>query len=507
MSVASEPSLGRKVAAAAGVMVAGRLAIRLISIFSTLILVRLLVPEDFGIIALASAIFAIADTLTATGYAILLVRRAAVDRDAYDTAWTMNLIRCLLLCVLVALTAPLQAWTFGEPRIAPVLLVISGTIALDGFMSIGLARLQRELRFDLLFRHQVAQRLLSFILTVALALILGNYWCLVLGNLAAKLITVPYSYLLAPHRPRFCLSHWREFFGFSKWMFCFNLCLAADGQSPNLTLGAAVGVAAVGSYNAAYQISATPVTEVAVPVRQPLYAGYARVQDDAVLLRHHFLDSLGLLAAVIIPLSVGISLVAPEVERIALGARWEGTAPLIVLCALYSLADSFAHFTFNVFTLKDRFRMLVVTYIGLVFFRLPVILLGVWLGGTVGLLVGMLVSASTNMVVWNWQAARLLGHRLSDTVQRVWRSFTAAALMAVVVLATRQWVPPDQAGLIDDTWRLAFLAGIGAAVHSITQAVLWRLVGRPAGPEERMTNILRSTWMGMRLRLANVMNR
>ncbi len=489
-----------RVATGAAFMVASRFAMRLISIVSTLVLVRLLVPEDFGIIALAAALFAVADTLSALGLSQLLIRRETADRDAYDTAFTMNLIRAALLAGLVAATAPLQAALMGEPRIEGVLYVVAATVLLDGLTSIGLVRRQRELRFDAVFRHQVAQKLAAFLLTMLLAFTLGNYWCLVLGNLGAKLFTVPYSYWLAPHRPRLCLAHWREFFNFSKWMFGINLCTVTDGQIGNLGLGAVEGVRAVGVYNVAYQIGALPVTELAAPVRQPLYAGYATVLSDAARLRDHYLQSFGLVFAVTVPLSVGIALVAPEAERILLGPNFAGAWPVIALCALYALFDSLVQFPFSLYPLQNRMRRMFALYGAMVAARVPIALAGLWLGGIEGLLWGLLLSSAVNAAVSNRDGARLLGTSLRRVLAELRRPALAAVAMAAAVLALRLWgpVPAQVPGILDDALRLAMLAAAGAAVHLGVQAALWALAGFPPGPERRALHGARGAWRRVR---------
>lgn len=498
MTEAPPRPLGWQVAIGAAFMVGGRLAMRLISVVSTLILVRLLVPEDFGIVALAAAVFTVADTLTATGYAVLLVRRETADRDAYDTAFTLNLLRCLLLATITIATAPLLAWLFGEPRVGPVLMVVGLTVALDGLMSIGLMRLQRELRFDLLFRQQVLMRLLAFAFTVLLALAFGNYWCLVLGNLIAKLFVIPYSYIIAPHRPRLTLKLWREFLGFSVWMFGFNLCIAADGQAANIGLGAMGSVTEVGRYNLAYQIGATPVSEIAAPIGQPLYAGLARVQSDAAKLRANFVESLGVLLAIVAPLSLGIALVSPEIERIGLGANWAGTAPLIALCALYALADSFGGAAFSVFALRDRISAWVQMHAGLVILRVMLVVAGFQWHGTIGLLLGMLASGAVNLIVFHTAAMRMLGHGWRDLLSALHRPVLSALAMSGAVLALRSALAPDQAGVLDDAWRLILLAALGAAVHVGTQTALWWAAGRPPGAERRAAGLLRGALARLR---------
>jgi O-antigen/teichoic acid export membrane protein len=476
----------KKVTIGAAFMVVGRLATRCISVVSTLFLVRLLVPEDFGLVALASAAVTLAETLTATGYAVVLVRRKDVEQSLFDTAWTMNLVRCLLLGGLIAATATWQARLLGDERLASVLHVIALSIALDGLMSVGLVRLQRDLRFDLLFRHQVAFRFTSFVVTVVLAWTTQSYFCLVLGNLIAKSVAIPLSYRLGPYRPRLTLRHWRELMSFSKWNFAQNLCVVADGQAASLVLGPLAGVQAVGAFNVSYQIAATPVTELAVPVRGPIYSGYARVAHDTLLLQRQYLDGLGLFLTILLPLSAGIALVAPEIERLALGAAWTGTAAITAVCALYVLADAVAHFTFNVFMVLDRQPRLVAVYATLVAIRLPLMIAAAVHAGPVGVVTVLLATGILNAVVWNWQAAQLLELRLADLWGQLWRTLSAAALMSLAVTVLRALLAVDAGGVLVDLFQMILLAGCGAVVHIGAQWLLWLLAGTPAGAEARI---------------------
>lgn len=489
----------RRVSAGVVFMISGRLVIRCFSVVSTLVLARLLMPEDFGLVALASSIFLIVDLLSSTNFTLVLVRRATVDRDFYDTAWTMNLIRYGLLAAIVAATAGWQADLLGDARLGPVLMLIAFNVALDGFASIGLARLQREFRFDLLFRHQVASRLIAFVATIAIAVVWRSYWALILGNVFAKVVSLPYGYWLAPHRPRLCFAHWRELLSFSKWSMALNACMIADGQGPNLVLGRMIGVEAVGTYNIAYQVAAMPVTEIAAPIRGPIYAGYARNVHDTALLSREFLDGFALLFTILVPLSVGIALVAPEIEMIALGPRWAGVAPLMTLCALYALVDAMAHFTFNLFTVMDRMSRFTATYAAIVAMRIPTVIVGVLWNGPEGALTAMLATGIVNALLWHHQTARLLGHRLLDVGLRVWRGVLAAAAMTLAVLALRAVLPPAT-DLMGATRDLGILSIAGAAVHVATQWLLWRLSGATAGPESRLMSMLAIAISRLRLR-------
>jgi O-antigen/teichoic acid export membrane protein len=454
-----------------------------------MILARLLVPEDFGLVGLAASVIAVAEILTQTGVGMAVIRRPSVDRTIYDTAWTLNFVRCVLLGGALAATAHWQAALLGDPRVAPIVMVVGLTIALDGMMSIGLARLQRDLLYDQIFRFEVVSKLTSFMIAMVFAVILQNYWCLVLGNLFARLIIIPYSYWIAPHSPRFCLVAWREMLHFSKWMLAANACGAIEGQSSNIAIGRLVGLPALGLWQLSWQVAAVPVTELAVPIRGPLYAGYAQAQQDRALLRRHFLGSFGLLCAVLTPLSVGIALVAPEIERIALGPAFAGAAPLIAFCALYAMIDAWAQFTHNLFIVIDAQRRMVVTYALFVLLRVPAVVAGALLGGPVGVGIALVATGLVGALTFHWQAGRLLGHNLVAVGREIWRSLAAAAVMAAAVLVLRKEFALGEASIGEALATLAVLAPAGALFHVGVQALLWRLAGAPDGAERRMLDI------------------
>lgn len=481
--------IGRKVVVGSAFMVAARLAVRGIGIISSLILVRLLQPEDFGLVALAAAFIAIVEVMTQTGVGMAVVRQADADRDYYDTAWTLNLLRGLLLGGLLAATAEWQAALLGDPRISAIVLVVALSTALSGLASPGWFRMQRELRYNKIFQMQIITQILSFSISLILAFTLLNYWCLVLGNLFASLVAIPIGYWMAPYKPRLCLARWKELLHFSKWMLASNACGAIEGQAANLTIGRFVGLPALGMWQVSWQFAAVPVTELAVPIRGPVYAGYARVRHDPELLKRHFLGGLGLVATAIIPLSIGIALVAPEIERIALGPAFAGSAIFIALCALYVMIDALGHFTFNLFIILGAQHRMVAIHALLVLLRVPAVVAGALLAGVPGVGFALVATALFGALAWHRDMARILDYGFTEVWAVLWRSLTAAAVMCGVVLALRGMLPP-QSGLLDALLTLAVLAACGAATHVGTQVLAWMLAGRPAGAERQLLDLV-----------------
>lgn len=155
---AAPPAIGRKVAIASLYMVSTRFIIRGIGVIGTLVLVRLLSPDDFGLASAASAVYAILDLLTTTSFNLALLRMREPERAHYDTAWTMTVLRGLIIAAGLILTSDAQANFMGDARVAPLMWALAGTALLQSLESVqarrGAARTALQRHDALHGRHE-----------------------------------------------------------------------------------------------------------------------------------------------------------------------------------------------------------------------------------------------------------------------------------------------------------------------------------------------------------------
>ena len=237
---------GTGIALSSAYLIGGQLCMRGIGLISTVILVRLLSPQDFGIAALATTIYVILDTLTATGFNMALIRMSDPTREHYDTAWTLGIIRGVIIALALVATAGLQSRLMHEPRIAPVMWVIGAQAAVMSFANIRLVDYERNMRFHILAWWMISGRLLLLVIGLTMLIFMRNYWVLILASFASRAIALPAGYIIAPYRPRFSLAAWRDLFHFSKWLFLGNLCVVSDSQLMNFVVGHFLGLSQVG---------------------------------------------------------------------------------------------------------------------------------------------------------------------------------------------------------------------------------------------------------------------
>ncbi len=473
--------LGRRVVRGVTWMVLLRVALRSFSVVSQLILVRLLTPADFGLVAGSSAAYAILDGLTETSMTLVLVQMREPRRQDYNTAWTLVVLRGAIVSAGLWLAAPLMAGYLHDSRVQGIVHVLAVVPLVQGFESVGLVRLQRDLQFGRIFFYQLATKIVGFATALPLAFITRDYWALVLGGAAAKLLGIPLSYAAGPHRPGLSLRGARAMLGFSKWLLLNNVLTIADNFMMPLTLGRIGGVREVGLFQVAYDLSALPASEVAAPIRRPMHAGYARVADDLPALRVQVLTGLGFLVMVIVPMSAGIAVTAPLVVHVALGEQWLAATPALAFGAIYTLFDALGHFTGGLFVVRNAQRPYVLIMAGCLALRLALVVPAAIWGGLSWAMAAMALTAVLNAYLWFSRLRRLLGLTWRMLASPTWRSFAAAGVMAGGVGAAQAAWPGG--GRVTE-W--ASLCALGAAIHAGTQLFLWRRQGCPPGPEAQL---------------------
>ena len=126
-------------------MILARFAVRAIGTVSTIILARLLLPEDFGVIAISTAAIGILNVISAMGVDVVLIRDQQADRAKYDTAWTLQILRGMAIAVIVLACAESAGQFFGDPRIESVLRWLALVAVLSGFQNIGIVNFRQAL--------------------------------------------------------------------------------------------------------------------------------------------------------------------------------------------------------------------------------------------------------------------------------------------------------------------------------------------------------------------------
>jgi O-antigen/teichoic acid export membrane protein len=187
-----------------------RWSLRLTGLVNIIILARLLTPGDFGIVAIATMIVGMVEIFTQAGQTAALIRHPNPTRDHYDSAWTISVLLGLAVGVLILAFAPITTAYFREPRAHLVVEILAFRTMISGAQNIAVLNFRRNLQFDKQFWFSVTPSFVALVVTVGAAIVLKNYWALVIGLMAEQVAEFVLSYAMEPYRPRFRFNKIRE---------------------------------------------------------------------------------------------------------------------------------------------------------------------------------------------------------------------------------------------------------------------------------------------------------
>ena len=476
-----------------------KLVERSLALVSTLILVRLLSPADFGIVAMAMSFVAMAELLSAFGFDLALIHKQDANESNYHTAWTCNLLLGLVITtVMIALAQPIAAF-YNRPDVFWVVCILAVGASIGGLENIGVVAFRKDLQFRKEFAFLLSKKLAGVLVAVPLAFWLRSYWALVAGMLASRLCATALSYFVHPFRPRWSLASIGEMMHFSKWILVNNVVIFFKERTTDFVIGGIKGPTALGLYNVSSEFSNLPLTELAAPMNRALLPAYAKIQDDQEGVRSAFGNTIAILAVIAIPASTGICAVAPLLVPVILGANWLQAIPLMELLSLAGGVVLFHSPICSLLIAGGRPEAVA---------RCHAIFVGVLIGGLLllvpnlgeqGAAYATLAAAVIATPAYLWELWKRAGIGPALFLGAIARPIFASVAM-LIVLRLALPVAEAMAGV---AWQaLSLILGIvlGAIIYATVIWATWLAVGRPGGAEQIVLDQLRRTYSRMRKR-------
>lgn len=442
---------------------------QLIGFVVTAVLARLLAPDDFGLIALATVVTGLLVVLADFGTATALIQRDEVSRSLESTVFWSNLAMSALLAGAAWLAAPAIGLLFRQAEIAPVLQVLSLGLVFSGASAVPTALLSRRLAFDRLARVHLSAAVAGGAAGVALALAGFGVWSLVAQHLVRTGVDAIGVLLVSgvPGR-HFSVRELRSVASFGVHLSGFNLVNFAARNVDTLLIGRFLGPTLLGYYDIAWRLIEYPKNALTAVVGRVMLPTYSRMKNDRGRFAIAFLRVVASIALVSVPVMLGLMLVAEPFVLLVFGSRWAPAALLVVILAPVGLAQSIGSTTGGVYLSMDRANWLFAWSV--VAAAATVIGVGVGLRwGIVGVAVARLVTNSLLSPVNFAVALRMLGLRLLD-LGRVLRPIAAAGLvMAAAVLLLLFGM--EELGIESGLVVLAAAVVVGAAAY--IGSLLW----------------------------------
>ena len=340
----AERALGRDGAAGVGWNAATLMANKLVVFASTLVLARLLEPSDFGLLGVGLVAIGYLEFVNDLGISAAVVQRTDDDDRATSIAFWANMAIGVAMTGLGVLIAPAIAALFDTPEATDIVRVLSLTFLIRSFGSIHGALIRRELDFRRRLVPEVAKAVVKGALSIGLALGGVGVWSLVWGQLGGAAVASLLYWRAVAWRPRW---EWDRgvagsMVGFG-WQVTFvGLFATARKNIDYVFVGRQLGSSALGIYTIAFRLPQLVVESIGTVVAQVAFPVFARLQGDAARTAAALERLLRVSAVVVVPMGLGLALVADPLVRVAYGSTWVEAIDVMRVLSLFMVVQSVA---------------------------------------------------------------------------------------------------------------------------------------------------------------------
>ena len=317
----------------------GQVAVQVIRLVTVAVLARLLTPRDYGAAAVAVALAAFAGTVADMGIGSALVQAQNASRLVRSTAFWASVGCGIGLFLLMAAAAKPVASFMGEPQVAGMVIAGGATYAIYSLGSASQAVYMREMKFrNIEVRNWLALVIGGVVAIVAAANGAGP-WALALQQIVFTATFVAALWFRAGWRPSLEFSR-QEFLRLGsfairiaggRWARLLELLVLT------LLIGKLASVAELGAWSFGMSMVILPLSLLAIPIAEVLFSAFSRLQDQPERMAALWLDSIGYLAAILLPVVLGLMVVSPDLIPAAFGERWRVSVGVVQILGVYVL--------------------------------------------------------------------------------------------------------------------------------------------------------------------------
>ncbi len=330
----------------------------LLDVVATLVLVRLLLPGEFGLVGMVTAVIGFAGLFKDLGLSAVTVQREDIGHRHVSALFWINVALSSVLLVIVAAASPAIAWFYAEPQLTQIGLALSATMLLGGHANQHVAILRRQMRFRALAIIETTSIAIGMVVAIGSAFEGVGYWALVFRSLASGAVTVVGSWLACgwrPSPPR-GVEGLREMIVFGADLTGFSVINYFARNLDDVLIGRFTNADTLGQYQKAYNLLMLPLRRLNTPVTAVAVPTLSRLQNEPERYRMVYLRIVRLVILLSMPLAAYLILTADELVLVVFGEHWKEAGRLFGVLGIAALTQPLTNSTGWLFISQGRTR-------------------------------------------------------------------------------------------------------------------------------------------------------
>ena len=411
------------------------------SLITFLILARLLSPADFGLLALANTFVTFVSIFLDQGFSQALIQRHEIEDRHFNTAfWTQI---CLGVCFMLlgVASSHLIAAIFEQPRLAPILQVLSSIFVINSLNRVQLAILRRKLAFKAIAIRALASIIISGIVGVGFAFYGYGVWSLVAQQLTFEIVGVITFWSISDWKPKlqFSVTHFKELSSFGISILGSKILTYFNQNTDNLLIGYFLGEVALGYYAVAYRILQALIQLLVNTGNQVALPVLSKMQTEPQKLLRVFYQMTKYVSLIALPVFLGVVSLSNELVIVLFGEKWQSAIPVMQVLSLGGIVYLILFFNRSVFVAIGkpfwRLRLEVVNVVFNTFACIIAVNYGILAVG-----IAYVISDFLMIPLSLWVLKKLMKISLLSYLKQYISPIVCASLMMVSILISKYWI-------------------------------------------------------------------
>ena len=385
-----------------------------ISFISSIILARLLTPEDYGIIGMLTIFMSISQSFLDSGFGSALIQKKRPTQEDYSTVFWFNLLMSIVLYLILYLSAPFIATFYHMPILCEVLRVQALVLIISAVTMVQANQLRKHFQFRKLTVVSLIASLLSLVVTIGMAYAGYGVWSLVVQGLLMSAIPSIIYWFTNKWHPKFVFSKesFKSLFSFGGYMFLVHLLNEIGNNIQGLLIGRLFNASTMGYYSKARSTEKLASMSISQSLTQITFPLYSEVQDDRQQLIALIKKLTGVIAFITFPLMFVLILIAKPIFVILYSERWLPSVPYFQILCLAGLGVCLQAVNLQAISAigksKTVFNWVIVKRTS----SLVLIVGGLMIGGIWGMLWGMVIQAWFAYIINAYLVSKHIGYNL-----------------------------------------------------------------------------------------------
>lgn len=415
---------------------------RVINFVAALYLLRILDPNDFGVVALAMLLVSAVNLFSDLGMGPALIHSRHDRKTAAFQAFVTSFIFSSCLSLLIYFNAQLLADLLRAPQVLPIVEVMSLYIVIGTLSTIPFCMLRKDMLFKRVGQITFWSEITITMVQLLLAFLGFGLWSLVIGRIAGVVVRAIAAWSLCPGWDWITPGRWDwkvhgDLLGFGVQATGSSALSYCYSNFDDWIIGRVLGTTALGYYSKAYDFTHTTTNRISRNIIATVFfPAFAKIRDDKLRLIGAYIKSVNFLLIVMAPLAFGTMTLATDFVRILFGDKWLPMVPVMQVYAFVILTRPVSTNSASLFQALGKpsynFRAGL-----LVLFLVVSLSLCFVSGGIIGVAIAVAVAHYSGMVFNVYQANQLLPGTLQQSLRLMPLTFMSGALMAAVVAAAK----------------------------------------------------------------------